>query len=144
MFTEIIYLLSLLIFSILYFFTLITVQSFIARNFLKFIKEQEQIDESQEKKISYEAAFLSKFLQLFFLVIISSNVYLINIDIYNYFSMNDHLNIFPQSFEVILLSILITLLLVSFIHIVSFLLIGSDRSMGRIPSFLISFNSLIL
>ena len=96
MFTEIIYLLSLLIFSILYFFTLITVQSFIARNFLKFIKEQEQIDESQEKKISYEAAFLSKFLQLFFLVIISSNVYLINIDIYNYFSMNDHLNIFPQ------------------------------------------------
>ncbi|MBI64437.1 MAG: hypothetical protein CL778_04095 [Chloroflexi bacterium] len=131
MFTEIISLLSLLIFSILYFFTLITVQSFIARNFLKFIKEQEQIDESQEKKISYEAAFLSKFLQLFFLVIISSNVYLINIDIYNYFSMNDHLNIFPQSFEVILLSILITLLLVSFIHIVSFLLIGSDRSMGR-------------
>ena len=64
MFTEITYLFTLSIFSILYFFTLITMNSFITRNSLKPLKEQEQIDESQDKKMSYEASFLSKFLQL--------------------------------------------------------------------------------
>ena len=132
MFTEIIYLFTLLIFSILYFFTLITMHSFIARNSLKFIKEQDQqIDESKDKKISYEAAFLSKFLQLLFLVIISSNVYLINLDIFDYFGLNEQINIFSQAFEVILFNILISGLLISFIHVISFLFIGSDRSMGR-------------
>ena len=131
MFTEITYLFTLSIFSILYFFTLITMHSFIARNSLKPLKEQEQIDESQDKKISYEASFLSKFLQLLLLVIISSNVYLINVDIFDYFGFNDNVNIISESFDFILLNILISGLLISFIHVISFLLIGSDRSMGR-------------
>lgn len=131
MFTEITYLFTLSIFSILYFFTLITIHSFITRNSLKPLKEQEQIDESQDKKMSYEASFLSKFLQLLLLVIISSNVYLINVDIFDYFGFNDNVNIISESFDFILLNILISGLLISFIHVISFLLIGSDRSMGR-------------
>jgi len=131
MFTEITYLFTLSIFSILYFFTLITIHSFITRNSLKPLKEQEQIDESQDKKIGYEASFLSKFLQLLLLVIISSNVYLINVDIFDYFGFNDNVNIISESFDFILLNILISGLLISFIHVISFLLIGSDRSMGR-------------
>ena len=131
MFTEITYLFTLSIFSILYFFTLITMHSFITRNSLKPLKEQEQIDESQDKKMSYEASFLSKFLQLLLLVIISSNVYLINVDIFDYFGFNDNVNIISESFDFILLNILISGLLISFIHVISFLLIGSDRSMGR-------------
>ena len=131
MFTEITYLFTLSIFSILYFFTLITIHSFITRNSLKPLKEQEQIDESQDKKMSYEASFLSKFLQLLLLVIISSNVYLINVDIFDYFDFNDNVNIISESFDFILLNILISGLLISFIHVISFLLIGSDRSMGR-------------
>ena len=131
MFTEITYLFILSIFSILYFFTLITMHSFITRNSLKPLKEQEQIDESQDKKIGYEASFLSKFLQLLLLVIISSNVYLINVDIFDYFGFNDNVNIISESFDFILLNILISGLLISFIHVISFLLIGSDRSMGR-------------
>lgn len=131
MFTEITYLFTLSIFSILYFFTLITMNSFITRNSLKPLKEQEQIDESQDKKIGYEASFLSKFLQLLLLVIISSNVYLINVDIFDYFGFNDNVNIISESFDFILLNILISGLLISFIHVISFLLIGSDRSMGR-------------
>jgi CBS domain containing-hemolysin-like protein len=98
---------------------------------LKPLKEQEQIDESQDKKIGYEASFLSKFLQLLLLVIISSNVYLINVDIFDYFGFNDNVNIISESFDFILLNILISGLLISFIHVISFLLIGSDRSMGR-------------
>ena len=131
MFTEITYLFTLSIFSILYFFTLITMHSFITRNSLKPLKEQEQIDESQDKKMSYEASFLSKFLQLLLLVIISSNVYLINVDIFDYFDFNDNVNIISESVDFILLNILISGLLISFIHVISFLLIGSDRSMGR-------------
>ena len=131
MFTEITYLFTLSIFSILYFFTLITMNSFITRNSLKPLKEQEQIDESQDKKMSYEASFLSKFLQLLLLVIISSNVYLINVDIFDYFGFNDNVNIISESVDFILLNILISGLLISFIHVISFLLIGSDRSMGR-------------
>ena len=108
MFTEIIYLFTLSIFSILYFFTLITIHSFTARSSLKLLKEQEQQDdESLDKKINYEAAFLSKFLQLFFLIIISSTVYLINLDIFEYFNLNERINIFSQAFEIILFNILI-------------------------------------
>ena len=82
MFNEVYNVVALIIFSIFYFITLITSYSFSPRNTLPTSKEQIDnlinSDEIQNNKISNEAFFMAKFLQLLFILVISINVYSIS------------------------------------------------------------------
>ena len=135
MFNEVYNVVALIIFSIFYFITLITSYSFSPRNTLPTSKEQIDnlinSDEIQNNKISNEAFFMAKFLQLLFILVISINVYSISDVLVNKIGINVSESFWNGSFGMLITNIFISGVLIFVIQGITFFIIGFNLSTTR-------------
>ena len=135
MFNEVYNVVALIIFSIFYFITLITSYSFSPRNTLPTSKEQIDnlinSDEIQNNKISNEAFFMAKFLQLLFILVISINVYSISDVLVNKIGINVSESFWNGSFGMVITNIFISGVLIFVIQGITFFIIGFNLSTTR-------------
>ena len=135
MFNEVYNVDALIIFSIFYFITLITSYSFSPRNILPTSKEQIDnlinSDEVQNNKISNEAFFMAKFLQLLFILVISINVYSISDVLVNKIGINVSESFWNGSFGMVITNIFISGVLIFVIQGITFFIIGFNLSTTR-------------
>ena len=135
MFNEAYNVVALIIFSIFYFVTLITSYSFSPRNTLPTSKEQIDnlinSDEVQNNKISNEAFFMAKFLQLLFILVISINVYSISDVLVNKIGINVSESFWNGSFGMVITNIFISGVLIFVIQGITFFIIGFNLPTTR-------------